>query len=88
MTAVDDPIRGPDVASVALEVLALIEGATLEHLLADVAAQLGDPGLPRDELAAALHRLDDAGRVWMRNGFYRLSAAERLRRGGRARHAG
>ena len=33
----------------------------------------------RAEAQAALHKLDDAGRVLMRNGFYRLSEAERAR---------
>jgi len=30
----------------------------------------------RDEVQAALHEMDDAGKVMMRNGFYRLSVAK------------
>lgn len=76
----EGPRIGPDLAAVVLQVLELIDGATLEHLLEDVADAVGDPCLPRDQLASTLHRLDDGGRVLMRNGFYRLSAAERQRR--------
>lgn len=37
-------------------------------------------GHPHDRVQAALHDLDDTGRVTMRNGWYQLTAAERGRR--------
>lgn len=37
-------------------------------------------GKPQVEVQAALHKLDDRGRVTMRNGWYQLTAAERGRR--------
>lgn len=40
-------------------------------------------GVHRDDVQAALRRMDDAGRVLMRNGWYRLSEAERRRQEGR-----
>ena len=80
MTQAEGPILGPDLERAVLDVLALIEGADLDGLREDLAAVLGDAGLPRDAVASALHRLDDAGRVLMRCGFYRLSEAERKRR--------
>lgn len=43
----------------------------------DIAAATG---LDASAIQFALHRLDDAGRVIMRCGFYRLSEAERSRR--------
>jgi len=35
----------------------------------------------RDQVQAALHAMDDAGQVIMRNGFYRLAEAARQAKG-------
>ena len=75
--------RGPS-AEVRIEaalvtVLRMAPGGTLEQLRDDAAAALGDPGLPLDEVRAALVRLQDAERVMMRVGWYRLAEAERQR---------
>ena len=42
----------------------------------EIAAAINEPA---DAVQAALHSLDDAGCVIMRNGFYRLSEAARCR---------
>jgi hypothetical protein len=52
--------------------------ATADLISDDLEAQHDEPVDPA-EVQAALHALDDAGRVIMRNGWYRLSEAEKAR---------
>ena len=51
---------------------------TVPHLAEDVAVLL-DERVTEQCVQDRLHALDDEGRVIMRNGFYRLSEAERKR---------
>jgi len=48
---------------------------------ADVADIAKHTGVPEWDVQTALHDLDDQGKVIMRNGWYRLSEAERKANG-------
>ena len=48
-------------------------------ILAEGVATVMDRPVTPQEVQDRMHALDDAGRVLMRNGFYRLSEAERAR---------
>ena len=61
-----------------LRLLAIIPGGTAEAIAEDLTSLSGALVTQR-AVQAELHALDDAGRVLMRNGFYRLSEAERAR---------
>lgn len=81
MSALPDSAIGAEarIEAAVVAVLRATAATVVEHIHADACAALGDPGLPFDEVVAALHRLQDADRVLMRCGWYRLSEAERAR---------
>lgn len=62
-----------------LSVLECVPGATSDLIQDDLMAVYGGPIDPA-QVQAELIALDDAGRLLMRNGWYRLSAMERGRR--------
>ena len=59
-----------------LRLLTIIPGGTAESIADDLTSLSGAVVTER-AVQAELHALDDAGRVLMRNGFYRLSERER-----------
>ena len=61
--------------------LAIVPGGDAAQIAADMRA-IGNREATVEAVQAALHRLDDAGTVIDRNGWYRLSA--KAQRGGRA----
>ena len=61
-----------------LHLLTIIPGGTAEDI-ADDLTSLSAELVTQRAVQDRLHALDDAGRVLMRNGFYRLSEAERAR---------
>ena len=58
--------------------LRLIPGGSAETIAQDMSAVSGRD-VPQPDIQAALHQLDDAGRVLMRNGWYQLTQAERAK---------
>ena len=61
-----------------LRLLTIIPGGTAEAIAEDLTS-LSGALVTQCAVQERLHALDDAGRVIMRNGFYRLSEAERAR---------
>ena len=61
-----------------LRLLTIIPGGTAESIADDLTSLSGALVTER-AVQTELHALDDAGRVLMRNGFYRISEAERAR---------
>ena len=59
-----------------LRLLTIIPGGTAESIADDLTSLSGAVVTER-AVQDELHALDDAGRVLMRNGFYRLSESER-----------
>lgn len=65
-------IRTDSVKATILAYLRIVPRGDVAHIAQDI-------GADAREVQDALHDLDDAGRVLMRNGWYRLSEAERAR---------
>ena len=51
--------------------------AASAQMIAEDMAAMGSPHADRDKVQAALHQMDDAGDVLMRNGIYRISERAR-----------
>ena len=61
-----------------MHLLTIIPGGTAEDIADDLTSLSGELVTQR-AVQDRLHAMDDDGRVLMRNGFYRLSEAERAR---------
>ena len=61
-----------------LRLLTITPGGTAESIAEDLTS-LSGALVTRCAVQDELHALDDAGRVLMRNGFYRISEAERAK---------
>jgi len=63
-----------------IALLSIVPGGSAETIADDLSA-LGVAPVAQDNVQRTLHQMDDDGAVILRQGWYRLSEAEKKRRG-------